>query len=318
VPEAILGSGAFGVVCVGLVKDSAVAVKLPSKSKGPKETARKLLSFCNELRVHRRLRHKSIVAFHGACVEPSSGDLALIFDLVHGIDMQGYVKRRLKPGEDAPVRWRLLFNVSSALSYLHSLSPTVVHGDIKATNIIVEELKDGAHAKLLDMGLARLMTKEARPLGGTPYWMAPELIQRKDSTAKPKTSADVFSFGVLTYFTVSGQRPADRQELSEPSSEAWAQAMPFRDVCFKLCQLCLRTNPCDRPSMSESIEHLLDWSACLTEEEISDLCKVPDIFARSKGGIPWEAGIAEMEERSKTRQGPACTTEAQRQRKLHL
>ncbi len=83
-----------------------------------------------------------------------------------------------------------------ALVYLHSQVPQFVHGDIKDTNAFVETTWNGGlNIKLLDFGLGRVLTRMAKPLGGTLVWEAPELLQ--STVVGPHSSADIFSFGRL-------------------------------------------------------------------------------------------------------------------------
>merc|ERR1712242_265394 len=78
-------------------------------------------------------------------------------------------------------------------------------GDIKAANIFIERRESGAHAKLLDFGLARVLTKKAEPLGGSPHWAAPEVFHR----GKPDPSSDVFSFARVIFFVIVGKKPLE-------------------------------------------------------------------------------------------------------------
>ena len=60
--------------------------------------------------------------------------------------------------------------------------------------------------KILDFGLARLVTSEMTRTGlvvGTVSYMAPEQLRGE----KPDHRADIFSFGVLLYQLIGGQRP---------------------------------------------------------------------------------------------------------------
>jgi serine/threonine protein kinase len=71
----------------------------------------------------------------------------------------------------------------------------MVHGDIKATNILVS---DDIHALLCDFGLSKFadeQTTTAYKGAGTERWMAPELYD-----GDPKTfESDVYAFGITIY-----------------------------------------------------------------------------------------------------------------------
>ena len=69
-----------------------------------------------------------------------------------------------------------MIDVCSALVYMHSRSPPVVHGDLKSGNILMQRDGPLVHAKVLDFGLSRILARNARALGGTLRYMAPEVI----------------------------------------------------------------------------------------------------------------------------------------------
>ncbi|EJD07035.1 kinase-like protein, partial [Fomitiporia mediterranea MF3/22] len=69
-----------------------------------------------------------------------------------------------------------LIEVGAVLSALHSANPPVVHGDIKAQNILIDG--DG-HALLADFGLSRICDASGfttQSIMGTCRWMAVELL----------------------------------------------------------------------------------------------------------------------------------------------
>merc|ERR1712137_1425417 len=94
----------------------------------------------------------------------------------------------------------------------------IVHGDLKAANVLVESRNGQPHAKLLDFGLARVLTRDALPLGGSTRWMAPEVFIR----AKPSPAADVFALGRLIFLVLTRVMPLAEQNkrtISEASKQ---------------------------------------------------------------------------------------------------
>ena len=92
----------------------------------------------------------------------------------------------------------------------------VIHGDLKANNIILTTNIDGTtRAVITDFGLARKpessqRTMQTGPLGGTPDYMAPELWKG----AKATTASDIYALGVILYELISGGRPPQPQDSS--------------------------------------------------------------------------------------------------------
>lgn len=79
---------------------------------------------------------------------------------------------------------------ADAIAYVHARG--IVHGDIKASNILID---DNEHSLLCDFGLmktAQSRTSTALRRVGTLRWQSPELW-----SDEPKTSAsDVYAFGM--------------------------------------------------------------------------------------------------------------------------
>lgn len=84
----------------------------------------------------------------------------------------------------------------------------VVHADLKADNIIVDQRRAGIDAvKIVDFGIARLVTgvreSEDRSISGTPEYMAPEVI----SGAQPTFASDIYAVGIILYELLAEKTP---------------------------------------------------------------------------------------------------------------
>ena len=93
-----------------------------------------LVEIGNELRILRKLKHPNIVMFHGACFDFENVDVALVMELVHGQSMTTYLGHRgvetdISGQPTSADRARCLIGVSRALMYLHSRTPSIVHGE---------------------------------------------------------------------------------------------------------------------------------------------------------------------------------------------
>lgn len=104
-------------------------------------------------------------------------------------------------------RVRILREIAKGLAFLHdSCSPSIIHRDIKASNVLL----DGESvARIADFGLARLVEKErshvsTQEAAGTVGYMAPEY---REGVMAVTAKGDVYSFGVLVMEMVTGRRP---------------------------------------------------------------------------------------------------------------
>lgn len=257
-PSRIIGSGGFGVVVAARFHGLTVAVKVP-RSASLISDIHSLPSLLNELRVLRWVRHPNVVLFHGACVDPASAEIGLVFEWVKGARLDDFVMP--PPATPSPlVRYHIVLGVSCALEYLHSQRPPILHGDLKPSNVLVETLISGARAKLVDFGLSRRLTRRTLALGGTDRWLAPEVI--RDPELPLALSSDVFSFGRLAFLAVTGQDPvkglpADvivrMAKLGITPSLHWPESepVPLAAECRILCDRCLKDDPNERPAMAE-------------------------------------------------------------------
>merc|ERR1712048_74094 len=100
----------------------------------------------------------------------------------------------------------ILRDIAHGLRFLHAAKPRVIHGDLKAQNILVDSK---FRAKVADFGLSQ---KRRVGATGTPYWMAPELLSGESGNT---AASDVYSFGIILYEVYSRKDPYEGEKSSE-------------------------------------------------------------------------------------------------------
>ncbi|ONK55450.1 uncharacterized protein A4U43_UnF3230 [Asparagus officinalis] len=193
-----IGEGGFGPVYKGVLPNCLlIAVKqLSSKSRqGNRE-------FINEIGMISAIQHPNLVKLYGCCTE--GNQLLLIYEYMENNSLARalFGPERCRLELDWPARCKICLGIARGLAYLHEESRIkIVHRDIKATNILLDE---DLNAKISDFGLAKLDEQEnthiSTRIAGTIGYMAPEYAMRGYLTDK----ADVYSFGVVMLEIVSG------------------------------------------------------------------------------------------------------------------
>ncbi|XP_022960924.1 leucine-rich repeat receptor-like protein kinase TDR [Cucurbita moschata] len=174
-----------------------------------------------------------------------------------------------------PMRFQIAVGVAQGLCYMHhECSPSVIHRDLKSSNILLDS---EFNAKIADFGLAKLLVKQGEPasisaVAGSFGYMAPEYAQIPRINEK----IDVFSFGVILLELVTGKEALTGVEDSSLAMWAWEfikqgkaivealdedvkETRYLDEMCsvFKLGLICTSSAPTSRPSMNQALQILV-------------------------------------------------------------
>lgn len=173
-------------------------------------------------------------------------------------------------------RVKIAVGAARGLAFLHhGFIPHIIHRDIKASNIL---LNQDFEPKVADFGLARLIsaceTHVSTDIAGTFGYIPPEYGQSWKST----TRGDVYSFGVILLELVTGKEPTgpEFKEIEGGNLVGWVfQKMKKREAVdvldrtvlnvgskqtmmkmLHIAAVCLSENPGNRPTMLHVLKFL--------------------------------------------------------------
>ncbi|KAG8918892.1 hypothetical protein FRC01_001594, partial [Tulasnella sp. 417] len=206
-----IGSGGFGVVKCAELKaidrphdEGTVVVVKELKIDGfkviPERAAARLV---REVRVWSQLDHENILPFTGYYLGENYDPAYLISPYMKNGNLKSYLQDN---SLDAEERLKFAYDTIKGLEYLHTRDPVVVHGDLKAANVLVN---DHRKAQLCDFGLA-IAVQEARTgvttshgFTGSVRWCSPEVIEDTKKTIE----SDIWSWGCLVLEMMTDKMP---------------------------------------------------------------------------------------------------------------
>eukprot|EP01063_Lacrimia_lanifica_P035461 TRINITY_DN6756_c1_g3_i1.p1 TRINITY_DN6756_c1_g3~~TRINITY_DN6756_c1_g3_i1.p1 ORF type:complete len:650 (+),score=286.15 TRINITY_DN6756_c1_g3_i1:47-1996(+) len=201
----LLGQGSFGDVYAGLRRDGGMmAVKCIQL--GNIEDVEEVEKLITEIDLMKKLNHTNIVKYLGANKDPNEDIMYIFLEYVPGGSLASVVKKFGTLDYEAARRYTK--QICFAIKYLHDVG--VIHRDIKGDNILltgdgIVKLADfGASKNLLEIQ-AKTHGVAAKSMAGTPYWMAPEVINNQD--VGYSFPADIWSIGCTLCEMLTGSHP---------------------------------------------------------------------------------------------------------------
>ena len=163
--------------------------------------------FVDEMRLLSRLRHPCITTVMGAVMDKTHEPLLVMERMEHG-SLHDLALNKTIPFE-GDVIVPIIRNIAQGLSFLHSCEPPVVHGDLKAANVLVDSQ---FRAKIADFGLStKSFFGRNKRAQGTPYWMSPELLLGEPNTA----ASDIYALGITCWEVYARNDPYEGEEFEE-------------------------------------------------------------------------------------------------------
>mmetsp|Transcript_113525 Transcript_113525/g.222612 ORF Transcript_113525/g.222612 Transcript_113525/m.222612 type:complete len:293 (+) Transcript_113525:60-938(+) len=214
-----IGSGVTSVVYRGLLDGTEeVAIKEIDWGKGSLQD-RQQLAFDREVAIMSKVNHVNLVNLFGvvSCERP----LRIVTEYCGG----GCCFDLLHNNDDIELSWpqqhKMCYDVASAIQYLHTFTPKIIHRDLKSLNLLLaaplSSHRDKPHVKVSDFGLSRMQDSAGGDWGkmtvaaGTHHWMAPEVFQGSNYDEM----VDVYSFAMIMFEIICREIPFEEEEPAE-------------------------------------------------------------------------------------------------------
>lgn len=290
----VLGKGAFGTAYRAVLEDATTVVV-----KRLKEVSAGRRDFEQQMELVGRIRHANVAELRAYYY--SKDEKLLVYDFYS----RGSVSNMLhgKRGEDrTPLNWetrvRIALGAARGIAHIHTENNgKFVHGNIKASNVFLNNQQYGC---VSDLGLASLMnpiTARSRSLG----YCAPEVTDSR----KASQCSDVYSFGVFILELLTGRSPV---QITGGGNEVvhlvrWVQSvvreewtaevfdvelMRYPNIeeemveMLQIAMACVSRTPERRPKMSDVVRMLEDVRRTDTGTRTSTEASTPVVDVQNK------------------------------------
>ena len=199
-----LGAGAHGEVIEVKCGSQVLAAKSFHKM-GTQDADTYVKTFCRMVVTLLKLQHQNILKYEGICFLSEEQQIPSLLMERMSISLRSYLILPENKACTLGYKAAILRDVANGLNFLHSQTPAIIHRDLTAINVLLD---DKLTAKIADFGNARIV--DLNPLAtpqtitshlGTALYMPPETLQFS-KTSEFSVKLDIFSFGHLTLFTI--------------------------------------------------------------------------------------------------------------------
>ncbi|XP_016502974.2 putative inactive receptor kinase At2g26730 [Nicotiana tabacum] len=264
----VLGKGSVGTSYKAVLEEGTTVVV-----KRLKDVVVTRKEFEQQMDVLGKMKHENVLPLRAFYY--SKDEKLLVSDYVPAGSLSSLLHGSRGSGR-TPLDWdsrmRIVLSAARGISYLH-ISGKIVHGNIKASNVLLKQENNQDYACVSDYGLNPLFSTTATPVNNhrVAGYRAPEVLETRKVTFK----SDVYSFGVLILELLTGKAP-NQASLGEEGIDLprWVQSvvreewtaevfdvelMRYHNVEEEMVQLlqigmaCVAIVPDQRPTMAEVV-----------------------------------------------------------------
>ncbi len=261
-----IGHGAFGTVWKAYWLGATIAIKKLNNVEDFEQEKNQMAS----------LQHPNIAKFYGTIENNAT---SFVMEYMEKGDLAKLIQdKKIRPW-DWKTRILIFKDIARGLKYLHDLN--IIHRDIKSPNVLITS---DLHAKISDLGIAKLIETSTVTGAGTFAWMAPEILKSE----KYGRSVDVYSLGLI-FWELAEEKTPPFGSYTMPQifdlSRAGKKEESFSDNVLpprlkEIIQQCWNNRPQDRPLAKQVLERLDQ----ISEAEMSHFARDMDIFKACQTG----------------------------------
>ncbi|KAL0017315.1 hypothetical protein SO802_004384 [Lithocarpus litseifolius] len=254
----LIGRGTFGSVYLATNRETGALCAMKEVDLIPDDpkSAECVKQLEQEIKILGQLKHPNIVQYYGS--EIIDDHFYIYLEYVHPGSVNKYVQEHFGAMTESVVR-NFTRHILSGLAYLHSKK--TIHRDIKGANLLVDAL---GVVKLADFGVAKHLTGQSCNLSlkGSPYWMAPEVMQaalNKDANPDLALAVDIWSLGCTIIEMLNGKPPWSDFTGPQAMFKVLNRTPPIPETLSSegkdFLHCCFRRNPAERSTAAKLLEH---------------------------------------------------------------
>ena len=226
-----------------------------------------------------------VTKYLGCWLDPGSTRLAIAMEYMAGGSVADLIRDDLGGPLSESACAVICRDLLYALDYLHGEGK--IHRDVKCANVL---LTATGEIRLADFGVAGTLTQtlggnKRRTFTGTPFWMAPEVIQAHESDGY-NSKCDIWSLGITAMEAANGTPPySDLHPMRvlffiPKNPPPRLEGGNFSDAFKEFVAACLQKDPDRRPRANQLVNHRFIAHAPERCDELTDR-----VNKRMHGGV---------------------------------